>query len=111
MLGHLIVPRLDDTRPATLSDRYDALIRDELGFGGIVITDDMAMISANYELETLVRRVLLSSADILLYVPADETRAAMLDLAIQLVEDGTIPTEVIDTKLRHILTKKQQIIA
>lgn len=44
MTAHVFVPALDDQRPATLSKRVvTGLLRGELGFGGVIISDDLEM--------------------------------------------------------------------
>ncbi len=43
MTGHLLVPALDPARPATLSPRIISLLRDDLGFDGVVATDALDM--------------------------------------------------------------------
>ncbi len=44
MTAHVFIPALDDQRPATLSKRIvTGLLRDELGFGGVIISDDLEM--------------------------------------------------------------------
>ena len=44
MTAHILVPSLDEERPATLSRAivYD-LLRDELGFDGVILSDDLEM--------------------------------------------------------------------
>ncbi|WP_122076348.1 beta-N-acetylhexosaminidase [Pseudophaeobacter sp. EL27] len=42
MTAHLVYEALDD-QPATISDRVMAMIRQEIGFGGLVMTDDISM--------------------------------------------------------------------
>ena len=44
MVGHLVVPHVDPGRPATLSaPLVTGILRREMGFDGVVITDDMEM--------------------------------------------------------------------
>jgi len=44
MAAHVLVPDLDPDRPASLSPAaIDGLLRGELGFGGVVVTDDLEM--------------------------------------------------------------------
>src|SRR5215210_5048019 len=43
MVGHLVYPALDPERPASLSPFAVELLREELGFDGVVVTDDLAM--------------------------------------------------------------------
>src|SRR3712207_8176969 len=46
MVGHLLYPAVDPERPASLSPRAIGMLRGELGFGGVVVTDDLAMAGA-----------------------------------------------------------------
>ena len=51
MTAHVLVPSLDEERPATLSRRIvTGLLRDELGFDGVILSDDLEMkaIAASY---------------------------------------------------------------
>jgi len=43
MLSHVMVPALDSTLPASLSPGIIRILRNRLGFGGIIISDDMVM--------------------------------------------------------------------
>src|SRR5262249_37790848 len=44
MTAHVLVPSLDEQRPATLSKRIVTdLLRRELGFGGVIVSDDLEM--------------------------------------------------------------------
>lgn len=67
MTGHLLVPELDDV-PATLSPRLlSSLLRDELGYDGLVVTDalEMRAISAGVGVEEGAVRSLAAGADAL----------------------------------------------
>ena len=42
MTAHILIPALDEERPATLSPRIvDGMLKQKLGFRGLVLTDDM----------------------------------------------------------------------
>ena len=44
MTAHVLVPSLDEERPATLSPAIvQALLREELGFEGVILSDDLEM--------------------------------------------------------------------
>jgi beta-N-acetylhexosaminidase len=43
MVGHLLVPSIDPTLPASLSPETVSILRDDLGFDGLVMTDDILM--------------------------------------------------------------------
>jgi len=76
MTGHLAYPAIDPA-PASLSPEWHRILRDELGFDGVVVSDDMLMLQRN-DLpeyadpgENAVRAV-AAGCDLLLYVlPAD----------------------------------------
>lgn len=70
MVGHLYDNRLDAAHPATLSRAtIDGLLRRDLGWRGVVITDDLQMgaITDRYSLEEVVFRAVDAGADILLF--------------------------------------------
>ena len=105
MLGHLIVPALDDV-PAPFSYRITTeLLRQELGFDGIIITDSLLMqaITEDYTDEEIAVKAVLAGVDMLL-CPRD------LDAAIEgltgAVEDGTIAPQRLDESVCRILTLK-----
>jgi beta-N-acetylhexosaminidase len=65
MAGHLLVPALDDA-PASLSEPIlSGLVRDELGFEGLIVTDalEMAAVSSTYGVEEAAVRALIAGAD------------------------------------------------
>lgn len=69
MTAHIFNRYLDPEYPATLSAAtIDGLLRQELGFAGVVICDDMEMkaISAEYDRETALELALNAGIDILL---------------------------------------------
>lgn len=73
MMGHLVVPFLDDTMPASLSQKVvQDLVRAEWGFDGLVTTDalDMGAITANFTPYEAARAAFLAGNDILL-LPTD----------------------------------------
>lgn len=70
MVGHLYDNRLDAAHPATLSrPTIDGLLRRDIGWRGVVITDDLQMgaITDRYPLEEVVFRAVDAGADILLF--------------------------------------------
>ncbi|MGH2722405.1 MAG: glycoside hydrolase family 3 N-terminal domain-containing protein, partial [Actinomycetota bacterium] len=70
MTAHVFHRDLDPDWPATLSPAVvDGLLRRDLGFGGVVLTDDLQMgaIAGGHGLHTAVRQALLAGADILLF--------------------------------------------
>lgn len=69
MLSHILYRKIDPEWPASLSVRIARdLLRDHIGFRGIVITDDLDMgaIRPHYDIRTAVRQILAADIDITL---------------------------------------------
>lgn len=111
MTGHIQVPALDPAEfsPATLSRPIvSGLLRNELGFGGLVITDSMGMsaITATLPPGEAAARAILAGNDVVLHSPDDEAAVAGIKAAI---ERGEISMEQVDTSVRRILTAKARL--
>ena len=67
MTSHLVVSAIDPDRPATFSPATISLLRDELGFDGLVVSDalDMAGASAETGIPEAAVRALLAGVDLL----------------------------------------------
>ncbi len=111
MTGHLNVPAFepDPTTPATLSPNIlTDLLRKELGFQGLVITDalDMGGITVRYAPGDAAVRAFLAGADALLMPPVpDAAYQALLAAA----KSGRISQERLDASLRRILQAKARL--
>ncbi len=68
MTAHVLLPALDSTEPATLSARALGLLRTELGYDGLVFSDDldMAAVADRYPAADLIARALEAGVDVLL---------------------------------------------
>jgi beta-glucosidase len=103
MTAHLQLPELDQARPATLSPVVlDQLLRQELGFGGLVVTDALVMeaIAGRWGAGEAAVLAFEAGADLLL-MPADAD-AAMAGLLAAL-ESGRISRE----RLEHSLQRRE----
>ncbi len=100
MTGHLLFPQID-SEPATTSAAIGELVRDELGFDGVVVTDDIGM-SAMRErnrCDTAVVDTLLSGTDMIMICDDWTETDRAFGLARQIeeaVKGGRIPKTVID---------------
>ncbi|MGH7742105.1 MAG: beta-N-acetylhexosaminidase [Candidatus Eiseniibacteriota bacterium] len=99
MSAHVIYPAVDPERPATFSRRVlHDLLRDQLGFQGVCITDALEMKGASGErpLADAGRLAIEAGCDLLLFAfHSEEVRRARLKLADQLV-DGDIDHALFD---------------
>lgn len=102
MIGHLLVPELDD-RPASVSRRIVTdLLREEMGFNGLIMTDALNM-HALAGITNLPVACMQAGIDILLHpVDADVT----VDELGKAIADGTLAENIIDTAVARILREK-----
>ncbi|GAB94113.1 beta-N-acetylhexosaminidase [Kineosphaera limosa] len=90
MTAHIVVPALDRDRPATVSHKVlTGLLREELRFGGLIVTDalEMAAVSGRFGAGKAAVEAVRAGADVLL-MPADP--AAAVDALVAAVDDGTL---------------------
>lgn len=98
MTAHVRVPALDPDRPASTSPAVTRLLREELGFDGVVVTDALDMVGvsgaqAHGSVEAAAVASLLAGAD-LLCLGADwseERVHAVVDAVVAAVADGVLP--------------------
>jgi beta-N-acetylhexosaminidase len=112
MTGHLLVPALDDERPATLSRRVvEGLLRAEMGHGGVVFTDDLDMqaISARYSAGEAVVAAIAAGCDGCLLCGADHERQfEALEAIVGALEDERLPVMRVEEALgRHRRMKER----
>ena len=95
MMGHLQVPGLS-TRglPASLDPALYRVLRTEIGFGGLVLTDELASMRAirdRFGLHEAVRRALAAGADLALFLARPEAAAPLVDRLVADVRSGRLP--------------------
>lgn len=79
MTAHLVFSRIDPDRPATQSPRMVRVIREEIGFKGLLITDDLNMQALKGTLADRTRASLAAGVDIALHcsgAPAEMAEVA-----------------------------------
>jgi beta-glucosidase-like glycosyl hydrolase/CubicO group peptidase (beta-lactamase class C family) len=111
MTGHLSVPALepDTNTPATLSSKIlTDLLRKELHFEGLVVTDamDMGGITVRYAPGEAAVRAFVAGADALLMPPVPDAAFEGLQDA---VKSGRISRERLDASVRRILQAKAKL--
>ncbi|MBX3014719.1 MAG: glycoside hydrolase family 3 protein [Caldilineaceae bacterium] len=119
MTAHIFNATLDPDHPATLSQRIiTGILREQLGYTGVVISDDMQMgaIAHQYELETAVRLALEAGVDIIAFsnnIPFSRNAGAdrLHEIMLGLVEAGTISQERIDQSYNRIMQLKRRLSA
>lgn len=109
MAGHLLYPAVDAEKPASLSARWMGLLREEVGFEGVVVTDDLAMAGASgggTPGRAAVEAV-RAGADLLVVSSAPEQQAAAYDAVVAAVESGEVPERRIRASVRRLVEVKE----
>jgi beta-N-acetylhexosaminidase len=107
LVGHIVVPSLDPRCPATLSYRVvEELLRRELGFGGVIITDalDMAAVTRGRSAAQIGLQALETGCDLLL--APTELGDVFEAIEIRALEDEGF-RRTIDEKVQRVLTLKE----
>lgn len=108
MIGHLEVPGLTGTVPASLSPAAYALLRDTYHFDGVAITDDlgsMAAVTTRYDLPDSVLMALRSGADIALWVTGGDV-PGILDTLVAATTTGALPMARVNQAAARVLLAK-----
>ena len=96
MTAHIFNSKLDEKYPATLSYKINtSLLRGELGFGGVVVSDDMQMgaISKHYDLKESVTLAINAGVDMLLFANqlSQIETGELVDAIFAQVKAGAVP--------------------
>lgn len=109
LVSHLKYPALDEEYPASLSSKIMTdLLRNELGYKGIIITDDMEMgaVANHNDFRSIGVKAVKAGADIVLvcheYKHQQEVYLGLLDA----VNSGEISQERIDESVKRIIKVK-----
>ncbi len=107
MVSHNIVRCMDAENPASLSPEVHRILREELGFSGVIVTDDLYMGAIRQFLggENAAVRAILAGNDLLCCADYASSAAAI----VAAVEDGTIPEERIDESALRVLRWKRAL--
>jgi beta-N-acetylhexosaminidase len=115
MTAHILIPALDEERPATMSPRIvDEMLKRGLGFGGLVVSDDLDMraVSAKYGVPDAAVGAIAAGCDaVLLCGPSQETQVAALEALIRAVESGTLPIKRVENALERHRRVKERFLA
>ncbi|WP_243074929.1 glycoside hydrolase family 3 N-terminal domain-containing protein [Microbacterium sp. SS28] len=117
MFGHLVYTAVD-AAPATLSPEWHRIARDELGFEGVIVTDDLGMLEASGipEYQDPVAnavRALAAGSDLLLTVlySTAGTAPRIVDGIVAAVESGAVPPERLDEAARRVTALRLEVAA
>ncbi|MFI0482206.1 glycoside hydrolase family 3 protein [Actinomadura sp. 9N215] len=109
MTAHVVVKAVDPDLPATLSPKVlTGLLRGEMGFDGLIVTDAMDMDAIDKKWGTREATVMAvnAGADIIMSTGEYETHAEAVDALGDALRDGSLSKARVDESVRRILGLK-----
>ncbi len=114
MTAHVLVPSFDDAHPATLSPRLvRALLREELGYEGVILSDDLEMkaIASTWAVPDAAVQAVAAGCDALLVCSGDvDLQARTLEALVHAVEDGRIPYKRLEDAQTRLRRAKARVL-
>ncbi|MGG6311721.1 beta-N-acetylhexosaminidase [Paenibacillus macerans] len=111
MIAHLLMPKLDPEHPASFSKAViHDLLREELGFGGMVISDDMTMgaIAEHYDIGEAAVQFVQAGGNIVLVGHDYAKERQVLQALADAVKSGEITAEMLDERVYGVLKLKEK---
>lgn len=111
MVAHILFPKIDKDNPSTMSKAIiHDILRDDLDYNGVVISDDMTMgaIINNYSIEDASLKFLKSGGDIALICHGSENPDLVINRIKKAFDQDEITIEEIDEKVYRILALKNR---
>ena len=107
MVGHNVVISMDPTLPASLSPEVHRILREELGFEGVIMTDDLAMDAVDAYAADGSAAVLavLAGNDLIVTTDFEE----QIPLVIDAVRSGALSETFVDQAVRRVLAWKYDL--
>lgn len=109
MVSHAKYPAFDAKNPASLSPEImNGLLRKELGFQGVIVTDDMEMgaVANHYTFEEMAVKTIQSGADIVLICHEYKHMVDAYNALLKAVRSGSITQERLDASVKRIVKMK-----
>jgi beta-N-acetylhexosaminidase len=108
MMGSAVIPDLTDGEPAGLSAPAVGLLRTDLGFDGVVMTDSLsgAAVSSRYSLPEAAELALIAGVDMVLWDSSGEIEAIVTRLQ-EAIAAGRLTEDRINEAVARILDLKQ----
>ena len=115
MTAHVLATAIDERRPGTLSRQVVAgLLRDELGYQGVILSDDLEMkaVTNDFTVPTAAVLAIEAGCDGVLICGGDcETQWAALEALVHAVEEERLPLSRVDDALKRQRRAKERFLA
>ena len=115
MTAHILVPALDEERPATLSPTIvTGILREEIGYQGVILSDDLEMkaIARTYAVPDAAVQAIAAGCDGLLICSGDiALQAETLEALVHAVEQGRISYKRLEDAQTRLRRAKERFLA
>jgi beta-N-acetylhexosaminidase len=115
MSAHVLVPAFDDTRPATLAPALmRGLLREELGFDGLILSDDLEMraVADGFSIDRAAVGAVAAGCDaVLICGSSHDSQARALEAVVHAVETEDVPLGRIEDALARHSRQKERFLA
>lgn len=111
MLAHSVYPAIDPDDVSTVSKKViTGLLREKMGFNGVITTDSMTMgsIATRYGVPEACAMSLAAGSDLVLMKAQNDLVPQTFNMIKSYVEDGKITEEELDAKLTRIFNMKYE---
>lgn len=107
LVSHNIVNAIDDSVPASVSSPVHDLLRKDMGFDGVIMTDDMDMagLADFMSQEEAGLKALQAGNDLIL----SSTYASQIPYVLQAIEDGEYSEKDLDASVTRVLNWKEEL--
>jgi beta-N-acetylhexosaminidase len=113
MTAHVVARELDDRVPATLSPRLiDELLRKEMGYGGVVVSDDLEMgaIAKHWPAGKAAVLAAQAGCDVLPVCKTPDAQVAAIEALIRAAEAEEISTKAMDDADARVRAMKERFL-
>jgi beta-N-acetylhexosaminidase len=109
MTAHIAIPVID-AKPATISSQFlSEILRKKLGFNGVIITDDMEMVSAGDSIEQSSVEAIKAGADMIISTYTPEKQIKIFNRLKNAILNGEVTEERINQSVVRVLTLKSTL--
>ncbi len=105
MVSHIVVEAIDPSEPATLSEGVIGLLRKELGFRGVVLTDDLYMKALGMPPWRSAPRAIEAGADLLM-LSSEDAAIPVRDAVVEAVRSGLLQASRLEEAVERVVALK-----
>lgn len=110
MVGHIVLSKVDKNNPASLSKDVIDILKKDLKFEGLVVSDDMTMgaITKNYNLEDSVLKSINAGVDLVLVCNGFDNQVKSINRVKEALSTGELTEERLNESVYKILKLKHE---